>query len=438
MIIYFAGSASKNKYIQRYIYGGGFIENHLTTYADLPEIKAKLDSMFLHLTDTTARIQGNLSCKQLMAEQSYINSLYSFAYPNQREQWEEYYNMLIHLAEASNDRGQYQTLVDTKFPSHLLSYAYRNSSALEEFIKVWTMLIYLAGNKSTENRDIISVQSNSDSLMSYEDKLKIEKKMNIYLAGHSATKETERIRQRHESHLTTFANKQEVSNLFETCVNDKLLPRILIDSGAFTAFTTGKIITPEEYGTWALDFKKQWEHKVKSLHFFNLDVIGDQVGSDRNLHKLESMGLNPIPIFTYGGEAKNLQYYLDNYSYIGLGGLVGKKTQEQLNWVKYCFSFVVKKYKQTGILPKIHLLGITKEVILKEVPCYSSDSSSWVACLRFGNGKAIGREKIPKYTESEEALRITIITLKNEIKKYKKMQDDVTALWEKRGIVWND
>lgn len=63
MLIYFAGLASKNKYIQHTIYGGGFIQNHLTTYADLPEIKAKLDSMFLHLTDTTARIQGSLSCK---------------------------------------------------------------------------------------------------------------------------------------------------------------------------------------------------------------------------------------------------------------------------------------------------------------------------------------------------------------------------------------
>ncbi|MFM6827329.1 MAG: hypothetical protein ACKPKT_17355 [Dolichospermum sp.] len=334
-----------------------------------------------------------------MAEQNYINSLYMFAYPKQREQWEEYYNMLLHLAEISKERGQYQSLIDTKFPYHLLSYAYRDS-ALKEFTKVWTMF--------------------------------------IYLAGHSATRETEKTRQNHESHLTTFADKQEVSNLFETCVNDKLLPRILIDSGAFTAFTTGKVITPKEYGAWALDFKKQWEHKVKSLGFFNLDVIGDQKGSNVNLHKLEKMGLNPIPIFTYGGDAKDLQYYLDNYNYIGFGGLVGRKTQEQLSWVRYCFSFVIKKYKETGVLPKIHLLGVTKEAILNEVPCYSCDSSSWVSCLRFGGGKAIGKKKIPKYTESEEALKITIITLKNEIKKYKKIQDDVTEIWRKRGIIWND
>lgn len=438
MLIYFAGLASKNKYIQNTIYGGGLIENHLTTYADLPEIKAKLDSMFLHLTDTTARIQGNLSCKALMADQSYINSLYSFAYPNQREQWEEYYNMLIHLAESSKERGQYQSLVDTEFPSHLLSYAYRNSSALEGFTKVWTMLVYLAGNNTGRYPDDFGVASGENTLMSFADRKKNEDKMDIYLAGHSATKETEKTRQNHESHLTTFADKQEVSNTFETCVNDKLLPRILIDSGAFTAFTTGKIITPKEYGTWALNFKKQWEHKVKSLHFFNLDVIGDQKGSNINLKKLEAMGLNPIPIFTYGGDIEDFEYYLNNYEYIGLGGLVGLKTNKQIEWLKYCYKFVVRKHKETGILPKTHLLGVTKEVILNEFPCYSADSSSWVSCLRFGGGKAIGKKKIPKYTESEEALKITIITLKNEIRKYKKIQDDVTELWRKRGVVWSD
>jgi hypothetical protein len=288
--------------------------------------------------------------------------------------------MLIHLAETSNERGQYQSLIDTRFPTHLLSYAYR-TPALTEFIKVWNMLVYLTS----------------------------------------------------DYHDSTLRHGKSLD-----AINSKFLPRILIDSGAFTAYTTGKIITPEEYGEWALNFREQWGHKVKSLHFFNLDVIGDQIGSDKNLHKLESMGLEPIPIFTYGGDSKNLQYYLDNYEYIGLGGLVGRKTQEQLDWIRYCFSFVIKKYKKTSVLPKIHLLGITKEVILKEVPCYSSDSSSWMTCIRFGNGKAIGKKRIPKYTESEEALKITIITLKNEIRKYKKMQDDVTNLWKKRGIVWED
>lgn len=310
--------------------------------------------MFLYLTDTTARIQGNLSCKTLMADQNHPNSLYSFAYPNQQEQWEEYYKMLI------------------------------------------------------------------------------------YLAGHSATKTTEKVRTNYQSHLTTFADKQEVSNLFDAVVNDKLLPRILIDSGAFTAYTTGKIISIKEYGMWALDFKKQWERKVKSLHFFNLDVIGSQEKSDINLHRLEQMGLKPVPIFTYGADIKHLIYYLENYDYIGFGGLVGRAPTLVMKWLDYCYKEVNNYYKKTGILRKTHLLGVTKQEILERYPLYSCDSSGWVACLRFGGGRVIGKTKIPKCTESPEALKLTMITLRAEIEKYKKLQDDVTKLWTKRGVVWED
>lgn len=307
--------------------------------------------------------------------------------------------MLIHLADATPERGQYQSLVDVKFPCHLMSFAYRNQ-AFEGFTKTWNML--------------------------------------IHLARHSATKATEQVKINHQSHLTTFADKQEISNLFDTCVNDRLLPRILIDSGAFTAYTTGKVITVKEYGTWALEFKKQWECKVKSLRFFNLDVIGSQEKSDINLHRLEQMGLEPIPIFTYDADIKHLIYYLENYEYIGFGGLVGRSPAVVMKWLDYCYKQVNNHYKKTGTLRKTHLLGITKQQILERYPLYSCDSSGWVACLRFGRGKAIGKSKIPRYNESPEALKITIVTLRAEIEKYKKLQDDVTKLWAKRGVVWDE
>lgn len=231
---------------------------------------------------------------------------------------------------------------------------------------------------------------------------------------------------------------KENDSIWTSIGNDKLLPRILIDSGAFTAYTTGKVITIKEYGEWALNFKKQWESKVKSLNFFNLDVIGDQKASNVNLHKLEKMGFQPIPIFTYKAEIKELNYYLENYDYIGLGGLVGLTTNDQIKWLDYCFKHIIKHKKKTGILRKIHLLGVTKQDILIRYPCYSSDSSSWISCLRFGGGRTIGKTKIPKYTESPEALNVTIATLRAEIRKYKTMQDEVTKLWEKRGVTWNE
>jgi hypothetical protein len=215
-------------------------------------------------------------------------------------------------------------------------------------------------------------------------------------------------------------------------------PRILIDSGAFTAYTTGKVINVKEYGKWALEFKRQWQHLMHSLEFFNLDVIGDEDASDKNLGILESMGLKPLPIFTYKGDIKYLEKYINNYDYLALGGLVGKTTKEQVAWLDYCFKYVIAHYKKTGEMPRTHLLGVTKQSLLERYPCYSSDSSSWVGCLRFGGGDAIGKKKIPRYKDSPEALRVTIATLRAEIKKYKKMQNDVTELWKKRGIRWDE
>jgi hypothetical protein len=96
------------------------------------------------------------------------------------------------------------------------------------------------------------------------------------------------------------------------------------------------------------------------------------------------------------------------------------------------------RYKETGVMPRIHLLGITTDWVLKRYPCYSSDSSSWVACLRFGGGTAAGLDKIPRYKESDAALSATIHTLRSEVVKYKKMETEATNLWKSRGIIWDD
>jgi hypothetical protein len=89
-------------------------------------------------------------------------------------------------------------------------------------------------------------------------------------------------------------------------------------------------------------------------------------------------------------------------------------------------------------MSRIHLLGITTDWVLKRYPCYSSDSSSWVACLRFGGGAAAGLDKIPRYKESDAALSATIHTLRSEVVKYKKMETEATNLWKSRGIIWDD
>ena len=310
--------------------------------------------------------------------------------------------MKVFLAEISNERGQYECLISERFTNGLMSFAYRKH-AIDGWETVWNKLmnIYLAG------------------LPSQNEKIQSETLPQI------------------ESHLTTYADLKEVE-VKEKIFDINILPRVIIDSGAFTAFTTGKVIDPKDYLEWSLSFKKRWQHKMASLEFMNLDVIGDPEGSEKNLIFLESNGLKVIPVITYGSSKEYINRYIQKYDRLAFGGLVGFPKSKSRPWLDFCFSQVMNHYKKTGNLCRIHLLGQTSWWALERYPCYSSDSSSWVSCLRFGQGSTAGIKQIPRYKESDGAMAATIHTLRAEIRKFKKMQDDATKLWEKRGIIFED
>lgn len=384
----------------------------LFSYAYLPACNQYAPPMWdklvkLHLTETTAKLNGNFNIKSLLPEEQKRDHLFSYAYQNQEPQWTdakhqsiaEHQDMNIHLAGLPSQNNAIQSEVKPQIESHLTTYADPNEVKAKE--KVWDM--------------------------------------NIHLAGHSADREMEqKVKPESQNHLATFADKKEVDNTVLSVID--LRPRVIIDSGAFTAWTSGKPIDPRDYAKWALDFRDRWEHKMQALYFMNLDVIGDQDASWVNQSILEGLGLKPIPIITFGADKKHLIRALDNYDYIALGGLV-PYTRDKVKlqkWLDFCFAIIMKKYKATGVMPKIHLLGITTDWVLKRYPCFSSDSSTWVSCLRFGDGSAAGIKQIPRYKESDGAMSATIHTLRSEIRKYKKMEQEATNLWTKRGIIFND
>lgn len=415
--------------------------------------------MYIYLVDhSTERGQ-----RRVLIEELYINYLQSYAFVKQKgfddiiKYWEEL--LRIHLADTTaklnGDVNIKTILSDENKPEHLFSYAYQNhenqwSDSWNQTIeKNKNMNIHLAGlpsqNNEIQSQGGLEIESH---LTTFSDKKEIESKekiwhdMNIHLAGHTADinmdKKTKPL---HDNHLTTYSDQKEVEDTLSVLdkVSD-LRPRVIIDSGAFTAYTTGKTINPRDYASWSLDFQKRWEYKMKSLEFMNLDVIGNQDDSWKNQSILESLGMTPIPIITFGADKKHLIRALDNYDYIALGGLVpySRNKPKLQKWLDYCFNIITRKYKETGVMPKIHLLGITTDWVLKRYPCYSSDSSSWVSCLRFGGASAAGLDKIPRYKESDAAMSATIHTLRSEIRKYKKMEEESTNLWKSRGIIWDD
>jgi hypothetical protein len=267
--------------------------------------------------------------------------------------------------------------------------------------------------------------------------------LNIYLASKPSTNDGLQaealIKEGVDQHLLSYGYKSE-----EPAYNQVLTPdlraRVLIDSGAFTAWSTGKVIRPQDYAEWALGIEAKWRPKLKSLEFMNLDVIGDQAATWKNQETLEKLGLNPLPIVTYGVDLKHVDKALACYPYFALGGLVPYSRQKAKlqAWLDACFARVMTYRKKTGILRKVHLLGITSDWALRRYPCYSSDSSSWVACLRFGEAPASGLGRLPRYTTSDGAMAATLHSLRVSVRKYKIMETDATNLWKSRGITWDD
>ncbi|RUR77036.1 hypothetical protein PCC6912_39950 [Chlorogloeopsis fritschii PCC 6912] len=358
--------------------------------------------------------------------------------------------MRIHVAEVSKERGQYQVLVEERYNSSLLSYFYAKRCE-KYFEQYWVDLvkIHLASTTNklqgeTNIKKLLPEEGKSDALFSYaykehEPMWRDSWNMNIHLAGHTATPEIpSQVLSEHKSHLTTYADQGEIRNKLPSFKD--LRPRVIIDSGAFTSFTCGKVINPRDYAAWALEFEQRWRDKMQFLRFMNLDVIGDQEGSWKNQAILEALGMKPIPIVTYGAQKEHLIRAIENYDYIALGGLVPHVAhRERLKkWLDFCFGIITPYFKKTSVMPKVHLLGITSEWTLQRYPCYSSDSSSWVQCLRFGGGKSAGLDKIPRYKESNAAMSATLHVLRAEIQKYKKMEENTTKLWAKRGVVWDE
>lgn len=149
-------------------------------------------------------------------------------------------------------------------------------------------------------------------------------------------------------------------------------PRLMADSGAFSAKTVGAAIDISSYAAWV----KKWEHLFDS--YANLDVIGNAQATLDNQHRLEDMGLRPMPVFHVNEPWEYLEHYLENYDYIALGGLVG------VVHAKGMMPWLIKAFQMLRPSQYYHGFGITSWELLASLPWGSVDSSSWGAGYRYG------------------------------------------------------
>ena len=254
------------------------------------------------------------------------------------------------------------------------------------------------------------------------------------------------------NHLISWVDQSELK-LREDYFNKK--SNVLIDSGAFTAFTKGKKIDIYEYSKFIKSYTLTWKKKTQSINFINLDVIGDAEKSWKNQHKLEKLNVNTIPIIHQEGFKKqHLNKSLKEYDCFAFGGLVGKRRKKIIPFLDYCFKLIFSYVKKGNKLPKVHLLGVADPKVLYRYPAFSCDSTAYMSVNRFGISRflklttlpkgGLKRNKIPykfknKYKyDREKDRRILRRVMIYEIKQYHKLERAITAFWKKKGVVFNE
>lgn len=137
--------------------------------------------------------------------------------------------------------------------------------------------------------------------------------------------------------------------------------RLLVDSGAFTAYRGGKEIKLDDYCRFLETLP------VCPWGYFMLDVIGEAEATLANYREMRRRGFEPIPIFTRGMALPILEEYFETSDVVGIGGLVHTPKN---------FAFINGIMEKVGER-RVHLLGVSKMPIIKFYKPFSCDSSGW-------------------------------------------------------------
>ena len=177
----------------------------------------------------------------------------------------------------------------------------------------------------------------------------------------------------------------------------------------------------EDKNVWAYaDTQEFWDYAdsygkylQENQHLFevavNLDVIRNPELTWRMQQYLENKyKVKILPVYHQGSDPKWLQLYMDNYEYIGIGGLGQFVSRTQ--WIQYGDRTFAKLCDDKGKpLWKIHGFAMTSPDLMLRYPWHSVDSTSWLVGEKFGL-VIMPRSKQGEYDYSQSPLMISMTT----------------------------
>lgn len=172
--------------------------------------------------------------------------------------------------------------------------------------------------------------------------------------------------------------------------------RVLIDSGAFTAWNTGKVVTLDGYCK-ALD-----SLPVTPWRYFALDVVNDAHGTQRNLDEMIRRGYKPSPVLTPAESIDKLDDYWTVSDFVAIATYKPRryKADQQARLIN-----AMAKCREPGRMT--HLLGLTSMDWVKLHKPYSVDSSTWLNGRKYGSMRLyVGRGKTRQITRASITKRM--------------------------------
>lgn len=191
-------------------------------------------------------------------------------------------------------------------------------------------------------------------------------------------------------HFKTASQKKREEFLMKAA--DDL--EVMLDSGAFSAWSNDKIITLDEYSGFILANPGQFDVVV------NLDVIPGKWGQvpsqaeiDRSAglgwenyyelkRRIEPSGAIPIHVYHQGEDIKWLKKIIEECEYFGVSPGNDRTTQQKIKWLDEIMPYLTDD--KGWAIRKFHGFGVTSEDLMLRYPWYSVDSTSWVLTGRFG------------------------------------------------------